>query len=156
MTDSSQATKPTPESRLLGTVYEIDKQDIYLTLEGMPDDVLAHFSLAKFGYLQLTEGQKLRVRVLSISDTTPPEAECEPLARQTTPEGFKTGEITDFGGPDAPYGHILPDDGSKEVFIHQDEAPGLTLIAGMRIMFKEIRGKKGKPTATEVSILPQE
>jgi len=54
------------------------------------------------------------------------------------------------------YGFILPDDGSKDVFVHISavERAGLGgLNEGQKVSFDEERGQKGKTAATNLKSL---
>jgi CRISPR-associated protein (TIGR03986 family) len=75
-----------------------------------------------------------------------------PAAQADLPPGYRRGTVKKFGlGAKRSYGFITPDDGGKDVFVHQSNlAEGVeTLEPDQRVIFRQRRGKRG-PEAYDV------
>jgi CRISPR-associated protein (TIGR03986 family) len=152
-TEPKQPLEIKPGMQLLATVDMVENEKtIYLKFDGHPENKIGLLNQAPGQPVLLKEGQKIRVEVLKVVDDGDEQlVECVQVTSHT-PEGYQSGVVLDFGGPDAPYGHIQSDHDGKEVFVHQDQAVDLPLTAGMRVVYKPVKGKKGRTDAMDVRL----
>ncbi|HCE48920.1 MAG TPA: type III-A CRISPR-associated RAMP protein Csm5 [Candidatus Jacksonbacteria bacterium] len=84
----------------------------------------------------------------------PPQTTTQPPQPQVAPASDrKTGTVKSWG-PDKPYGFITPDQGGKDVFVHQNTLVGVKeLTPGQKVSYEVRLDGQGRPQATSVKVV---